>query len=72
MAGRARSCLVNSWRISHFGIKPVRGGSPPNERRTKGVRAVRTGVFAQEVARVLMFVEAFSLKIRNVAVVIIK
>lgn len=72
MAGRARSCFVNSWRMSHFGMKPVRGGRPPSERSTRGVREVSTGVFAQEVARVLMLVEVFNLKTRNVAVVIVR
>lgn len=56
--------------MSHFGIKPVRGGRPPSDRRMRGVRAVSVGVLAQERARVLMLVEVFSLKTRNVVVVI--
>jgi len=70
VAVRARSCFVSSWRMSHFGIKPVSGGRPPSESRTRGVREVRAGAFAQEVARVLMFVESFSLKVRKVEKVI--
>lgn len=65
-------CLVNSWRMSHFGIKPVSGGRPPRERRTRGVSAVRIGVFAQEMARELMLVALFVLKIKNVEKVITK
>lgn len=72
MAVVASCCLVSSCRISHFGAKPVIGGRPPKESNTRGVRAVRTGVFAQEVARVLMFVELFSLNTRNVENVMTK
>lgn len=68
----ASCCLVSSWRISHLGANPVSGGSPPNDRSIRGVRAVRTGVFAHEVARVLIFVELFSLKTRNVENVMTK
>lgn len=66
VAVRARSCFVSSCRISHFGMKPISGGRPPRERRTKGVMAVMAGALAHEVARVLMSVEAFSLNTRNV------
>lgn len=47
-------------------MKPVRGGRPPSERRMRGVRAVRAGAFAQDVARVLIFVDLLSLNTRNV------
>lgn len=53
-------------------MNPVRGGRPPRESRIRGVREVSAGALAQERARELMLVEAFSLKIRNVAVVIIR
>ena len=72
MAAGARSCLVNSWRISHFGINPVRGGRPPNDRRIRGTRDVRAGAFAQEVASMLMFVALFNLNTRNVDDVMIR
>lgn len=68
----ASPCLVSSWRISHFGIKPVRGGRPPSERRMRGARAVRVGAFVQDIARVLMFVALLSLNTRNVENVITK
>lgn len=68
----ASSCLVSSWRISHFGIKPVSGGRPPSESRTRGVRVVSAGAFAQEVASILMFVDLFSLNTRNVEDVMIR
>ncbi len=72
MAVGARSCFVSSWRISHFGINPVSGGRPPRERRMRGVRAVSVGVFAQEVASVLMLVDLLILNTRNVENVITK
>lgn len=53
-------------------MNPVRGGRPPSDSRTRGVREVSTGVLAHEMARVLMFVEVFSLKIKNVVVVKIR
>lgn len=56
--------------MSHFGIKPVSGGRPPRDSKIKGVREVSTGAFAQEVARVLMLVEVFSLNTRNIENVI--
>lgn len=72
MAVRGRFCLVNSWRISHFGVKPVSGGRPPRDKRIKGVRDVIVGIFAQEEARVLILVDLFSLKTRKAENVIIK
>ena len=71
-ARSGRSCLVSSWIMSHFGIKPVNGGSPPSESKTKGVRAVSIGALDQEVARALRFVALFSLNVRNVEKVITK
>ena len=58
--------------MSHFGANPVKGGRPPKERRARGIMAVRAGAFAQEVARVLMLVELFSLNTMNVENVIMK
>lgn len=58
--------------MSHFGIKPVSGGSPPRERRMRGVREVNIGAFVQEVASVLILVALFSLNTRNVENVITK
>lgn len=46
-------------------MNPVRGGRPPRESKTSGIRAVRIGVFVQEIARALMVVALFILKIRN-------
>jgi len=62
----ARSCLDSSCRMSHLGIKPVSGGRPPNERRTRGARAVRAGAFVQEVASALIFVALLNLNTRKV------
>lgn len=72
VATNARSCLVNSRRINHFGIKPVRGGRPPKDSRIRGVKEVIIGVFAHEVASILMLVELFILNARNAENVIAK
>jgi len=32
MAAGVISCLVSSWMISHFGIKPVNGGRPAHRK----------------------------------------
>jgi len=53
-------------------MKPVRGGRPPRDSRTRGARAVRTGVFVHEIARALMVVALFILKMRNAEKVIVK
>lgn len=72
MAAGASSCLVNSCRISHFGMNPVSGGSPPSDRSIRGAKAVSAGVFAQESASVLMLVDLFNLNARNIDRVIIR
>jgi len=53
-------------------MKPVRGGRPPSERRTRGASDVRIGALVQEVASVLMLVDLLSLKTRKVENVIMK
>lgn len=58
--------------MSHFDIKPVNGGSPPRERRTRGARAVVTGAFVQDIASALTFVELFSLNMRKAENVMVK
>lgn len=67
---RGRLFLVNSFKISHLGANPVRGGRPPSERRTRGASAVRAGAFVHEVARLLMLVDPQSLNVRNAEEVI--
>lgn len=62
----ARSCLVSSCKMNHLGMKPVRGGRPPRDKKIRGARAIRAGAFVQEAARVLMVVVLLSLKTRNV------
>lgn len=67
----ARPCLVNSSKISHFGRKPVRGGSPAKESKIRGVRHVRAGIFDQEEASILIVVDLFKLNSIKVEKVII-
>lgn len=45
------------------------GGRPPRERRERGIRAVRVGALAHEVANALMLVTLLILKVRKVVVV---
>lgn len=35
--------IVSSLMISHLGIKPVRGGSPPSDRRTVSMEVIMIG-----------------------------
>ncbi len=71
MAIAGRPCLVNSCKINHFGINPVRGGSPPRESKIRGKRAVKAGALAQAVARELMFFESVFFRVRKAADVMI-
>lgn len=63
--------MVNSCKINHFGMKPVRGGRPPSDRRVRVVMVMMAGVLVQFMVSVLIFVECISLNVRNVADVII-
>lgn len=71
MAVIPRSCFVSSCRISHFGMKPVSGGSPPRDRRIRGIRVEMMGALAHEIVRVPIVVVLFIMKTRNVEDVII-
>lgn len=44
------SCLVSSWIINHFGMKPVRGGRPARERSVSIMVAFSVGVFVHEMS----------------------
>lgn len=57
--------MVSSCRISHFGMKPVSGGKPPSDKRMRGIREVRMGVLAHEVAKELIVVVLFSINTRK-------
>lgn len=58
--------------MSHLGINPASGGSPPKDRRRAGATTVRVGVLVQDVANSLMVVVLFLASKRNVAVVMIR
>lgn len=58
--------------MSHLGIKPVNGGSPPRDKRMRGVIAVNAGAFTQARDSALMFVELYSLNRMNAENVIIR
>lgn len=65
------SCVVNSCKISHLGMKPVRGGRPPKDSNARVAIIIMVGVLDQLVASVLIFVVCINLNVRNVADVII-
>lgn len=71
MAGIRRSCLVSSCRISHLGMKPESGGSPPSESRVVKAMIESSGDLVVDVEIELIFVELSELKSRNIEVVII-
>lgn len=64
------SCLVSSWRVSHFGRNPVSGGRPAKESSVSIRVAFNAGVFAQEIIIVESFVVLVVLRERNTAAVI--
>jgi len=53
-------------------MKPVRGGRPARDNKIRGARAVIIGALVQEMARELIFIELFSLNVRNVENVMMK
>lgn len=67
MAVRGRLCFASSCKISHLGINPVSGGSPPNDNSTRAVVVVKIGLFDHTTARVLIFVADEIFRVRNAA-----
>lgn len=70
MATSGSSCLVSSCRISHFGINPVKGGSPARDKIESISKAVRVGAFGHAKAKVLIFVAEISFSAINTVEVI--
>lgn len=71
MATIGISCFVSSCKISHFGINPVSGGSPPSDSSARAVVAVRIGLFDQVVDNVLILVDINSFSVRKAVDVMI-
>lgn len=44
------SCLMSSWIINHFGMKPVSGGRPAKDRSVSIMVAFSMGVFVHEMS----------------------
>lgn len=65
MAVRGSCCFVSSCKISHFGRKPVMGGSPPSESSNKGAEATIKGDFVQAIARELMLVVSLNFRVKK-------
>lgn len=58
------------FKISHFGMNPVRGGRPPRERIVMLVAAVRCGEVVHKVPRSLIVVDVVEPRIRKIGVVL--
>jgi len=71
VAGINRPCFVSSWRISHLGIKPVRGGNPPRERRVIIIIIDSRGALVVDEEIELIFIELKILNKKKVVSVII-
>lgn len=71
VAGRMRSCLVSSCRISHLGKKPESGGRPPKESNVINAMMVSKGDFVVEGVRELILVQLNMLRRRNMGMVMI-
>lgn len=67
VAVRGSPCLASSCRMSHLGMNPVRGGSPPRDNKTKAVVVTIIGLFDQAIVRVLILVADESFSVRNAA-----
>lgn len=70
VAMRAQLFSTMTWRIIHFGKKPVSGGKPPKEKRMRGVKAVNTGFLVADMASVVRSVECMWSNTRNAAAAI--
>ena len=69
VGGMMRPSSTSSFRISHFVMKPERGGSPARERRTKGSVAARRGFLVHEVASLFRVVASLGMSDRKVVTV---
>lgn len=56
---------TSSCRISHFGIKPVRGGSPPRDRSVRRMAVVMGADLFHRFVSDLIFVTDAKLSMRN-------
>ena len=59
------SLATSSCRISHFGMKPVRGGSPPRDRSVRRMAVVMGADLFHRFVSDLIFVTDAKLSMRN-------
>lgn len=71
MAAGVISCLVSSWIMNHFGIKPVSGGRPARDKSISIRVAFSTGVFVHEVRIIVRLRALILLRAMNTADVMI-
>lgn len=63
--------FVSSWRIIHFGIKPVRGGRPPIDSKMVTIMVVIRGILFHECDRDRVVVVEVVISNMNIVRVII-
>jgi hypothetical protein len=69
--GRIRLLFfVNSWIMTHFGIKPVRGGSPPRDIKVAKMIVVVRGVLFHMCDRDSVVVVEVEISSKNIVSVI--
>lgn len=61
--------LVSSWRMSHFGKKPVRGGSPASESKVSMRAVFSVGAFVHIIIIICKFRVLVVFRVRNTAAV---
>lgn len=72
VANGKRKLVVSSFRISHLGINPVSGGSPPNAMRVIIVIVESVGEIVHIVPKSLVVLVVDIIRIINIEVVISK
>lgn len=63
--------VVILFRISHFGIKPVRGGRPVSDRIVTNIINIKWGEVVHMVPMSLMVVADDALRMRKIGMVVI-
>lgn len=72
VANGSRRLVVNSFKISHLGIKPVSGGNPPSAMRVIIIIEESVGEVVHIIPRSLVVLVVEVIRIINMEVVISK
>lgn len=71
VASVVRLRVVILFRMSHFGMNPVRGGRPARDRVVSSIISIRWGEVAHMVAMSLIVVVVDAFSMRKIGVVVI-